>query len=423
MKKKYAIVGLSGRSRGFINAILEIYKDCSEIVALLDSNQARIDDYNENYNLSLPGYHENEFDLMVAETKPDAVIVSTTDATHHTYIIAALKHNIDVVSEKPMTIDAEKTRAILEAEKNSNASLQVTFNYRYAPVHTKIKEMMMDGAVGKPTHIDFNYYLDTFHGASYFKRWNRYEKQAGSLLLSKACHHFDLVNWWLGQNPVEVFAYGALNYYGVDGPCNPAKVDGRRCSSCKSKCKYYLRHVSAGTSVDEHLINFNNPGKNEKFGAVDGYFADRCIFDSDIDTWDTFTVTARFDGGAIMSYSLNASVPYEGYRVGINGTEGRVESKVIGRGMRSPFPGPQRPQHIKYFPMFEGMQTIEVINKGGGHGGGDPVMRDEIFMGRNKNDRTKRFAGSWAGAISVLLGIAARESLKSGNPVKISDLL
>jgi predicted dehydrogenase len=425
MKKKYAIIGLSGRSKGFTNNILDTYKDCSEIVALLDSNQARIADFNEANSLNIPGYNENEFDKMVLETKPDAVIISTTDATHHSYIVAAMKHNIDAITEKPMTIDAEKTRAILDAEKSSDAEVQVTFNYRYAPVHTKIKEMIMDGAVGKPTQVDFNYYLDTFHGASYFKRWNRYEKQAGSLLVTKACHHFDLVNWWLGQKPLEVFAYGAMNYYGADGPCNPEKVDGRRCSTCKTKCQYYLRHASGvGTSDDEHLINFNNPGKNEKFGAVDGYYADRCIFDSDIDTWDTFTLTARFDGGTIMSYSLNASVPYEGYRVAINGTEGRIESDAIhGKGMRLPFPEPQNPQNIKYFPMFDGMQTIEVINKGGGHGGGDPIMKDEVFMGKNENDKTKRFAGAWDGALSVLLGTAARESLKSGKPVKIEELL
>nr|WGE05256.1 Gfo/Idh/MocA family oxidoreductase [Bacillus subtilis] len=34
------------------------------------------------------------------------------------------------------------------------------------------------------------------------------------LSVHKSTHHFDLVNWWLGQNPEEVFAYGALNYYG-----------------------------------------------------------------------------------------------------------------------------------------------------------------------------------------------------------------
>jgi len=424
MKKRYAIIGVSGRSGTFTGSILKNFSDRAEIVALLDRNRKRMEVFNEDNDLSIPCYSEKEFDKMVAETKPDCVIISTTDATHHIYIVAALKHNIDAVCEKPMTIDEEKVRAILAAQQESSAELQVTFNYRYGPVATKIREMVLDGAIGKPTQIDFNYLLDTFHGASFFKRWNRYEKQGGSLLVTKACHHFDLANWWIGQKPVEVFAYGALNYYGPDGPNNPEKTDGRRCSSCTARCQYYLRHASAaGGSQDEHLINFNNPGRNELFGAVDGYYADRCIFDSDIDTWDTFCATVRYDGGAMMSYSLNASAPYEGYRLAINGTEGRLESdSVHGSGMRLPFPAPP-PQNIRYFPLFDGMQTIEVIFKGGGHGGGDPILKKEVFAGRDENDRTRRFAGAMDGAMSVLVGVAARISLKTGKPVRIKDLL
>ncbi len=423
-KRRYAIIGVSGRGKGYIRTLMENYSETSEIVALLDSNHARIDDFNEDNSLSIPGYNETEFDKLVAETKPDVALVSTTDNTHHLYIIAALQHDLDVISEKPMTTKAEYVRAILAAEEASKGTVTVTFNYRYAPVHTKLRELIMDDAIGRPTSVDFNYYLDTFHGASYFKRWNRYEETAGSLLITKACHHFDLVNWWIGQDPVEVFAFGALNHYGADGIENPEKIDGRRCSTCETKCQYFMRHYTGDKSLDEHLVNFNNPGKSERFGAVDGYYADRCIFDSDIDTWDTFSVTVLYSGGTMMSYSLNASVPYEGYRLAINGTKGRLETEVIhGLDARLPFPSPKNPQNIRYIPMFDGMQTIELINKGGGHGGGDPLISHDLFVGRNPDDRTKRAAGAREGAMSVLLGVAARQSLKSGKAVKIADLL
>ncbi len=423
-KKRYAIIGVSGRGRGYMLQLLTTFAETSEIVAMLDSNPARIEDFNETNNTSIPGYREDEFDKLVNETHPDVALVSTTDNTHHIYIIAALKHNMDVITEKPMTTKAEYARAILEAEKASKGKVTVTFNYRYAPVHTKLKEMILDNKIGKPTLVDFNYYLDTFHGASYFKRWNRYEEFGGSLLVTKACHHFDLVNWWLGQEPVEVFAYGKLNYYGPDGPENPEKVDGRRCATCKTKCMYYKRHYTGNPSYDEHLINFNNPGKTEKFGKIDGYYPDRCIFDSDIDTWDTFSLVVRYSDGAMMSYSLNASVPYEGYHLAINGTGGRLETEVIhGLAERLPFPKPEKPQNIRYIPLFEALQVHEVINKGGGHGGGDPLINHELFVGPDPNDRTKRAAGAWEGALSVLVGVAARESLKSGKPIKIADLL
>jgi predicted dehydrogenase len=322
-----------------------------------------------------------------------------------------------------MAIDAGQVRAVLAAEAKSRASIMVAFNYRYTPVTTRIRELILDGAIGRPTQVDFNYFLDTFHGASYFKRWNRHVAESGSLLVTKASHHFDLVNWMINQDPVEVFAYGSLNYYGPDGPENPAKVDGRRCSTCGDKCAYYRRHASGDGSRDEHLINFNNPGKNELFASVDGYYADRCIFDSDIDSWDTFSLSVRYSGGVMMSYSLNASLPYEGYRLAINGTGGRIESEAFHGGpTRLPFPEPPA-QNIRLFPLFEGMQTIDVIDGEGGHGGADPLIMQELFNGRDKADRTRRLAGARAGAMSSLVGIAARESLCCGRPVRIADLL
>ncbi len=83
--------------------------------------------------------------------------------------------------------------------------------------------MILDGKIGRVTSVDLNWYIDTYHGASYFKRWNRSRQFSGGLSVHKSTHHFDLVNWWLGQNPEEVFAYGALNYYGPDSEWNPCR--------------------------------------------------------------------------------------------------------------------------------------------------------------------------------------------------------
>ncbi len=424
MKKRYAIIGISGRSKLFTAAIQKTYSDRAELVALLDSNSARMEVFNQENKTTLPCYAEQEFEKMVAETKPDCAIISTTDATHHIYLIAALKHNLEVICEKPMTVDTQKTLAIIEAARGIDATkAAITFNYRYAPPHTKIKELVLNGNIGRPTSVEFNYLLDTYHGASYFKRWNRYAKLSGSLLVTKACHHFDLVNWWLNQKPVQVFAYGALNHYGPQGAHNPEKKDGRRCSTCPTKCAYYLRHSSGdGGSSDEHLINFNNPGKNELFGKIDGYYADRCIFDGDIDTWDTFALSVMYDGGTMLSYSLNASCPYEGYKLAINGTQGRLETEAFhGGGMRLPFPPPP-PQQIRLFPLFEGRQTIDLVAKGGGHGGGDPLLLRDLFIGPDPLAPFSRHAGILDGAYAVLIGAAARESLKSGQPVDIPKL-
>ncbi len=68
--------------------------------------------------------------------------------------------------------------------------------------------------VVKLTSVDFHWYLNTYHGASYFRRWHGKKDKGGTLLVHKSTQHFDLLNWWLDSDPVEVFANGELEHYG-----------------------------------------------------------------------------------------------------------------------------------------------------------------------------------------------------------------
>src|SRR6185503_1966606 len=103
------------------------------------------------------------------------------DATHAETIVKILDRGIDVMTEKPMVVDENQCRAVLDAEKRNNKKIVVTFNYRYAPKHQAIKEALLSGAIGDVTSVDFSWYLDTSHGADYFRRWHRLREKSGSL--------------------------------------------------------------------------------------------------------------------------------------------------------------------------------------------------------------------------------------------------
>src|SRR5690606_622217 len=105
---------------------------------------------------------------MVKDTKPDLIIVTTVDATHHEFIIKGLQMGVNVLTEKPLTTDETKCQQIIDAEKKSNRKLIVGFNYRWSPYATKIKELLANNVIGKVTSVDFHWYLNTYHGASYF---------------------------------------------------------------------------------------------------------------------------------------------------------------------------------------------------------------------------------------------------------------
>src|SRR5690625_7154389 len=113
-----------------------------------------------------------------------------------------------------MTTDEVKCQAILDAERRSNRKLIVGFNYRWSPYVTKIKELLHENTIGKITSVDFNWYLNIYHGASYFRRWLGQREYGGSLWVHNATHHFDLMCCCLNSVTSEVFAICAIELLG-----------------------------------------------------------------------------------------------------------------------------------------------------------------------------------------------------------------
>ena len=126
-----------------------------------------------------PSSDAGDFDAMVRQTHPDAVIVTTVDAFHHRYIVRAMELGCDVITEKPMTIDAPRCRAIMDAVRRTGRSLTVAFNYRWRPGCTLVRRLLQEGVIGEVVQVDMDYLLDTSHGADYFRRWHRDKEKSG----------------------------------------------------------------------------------------------------------------------------------------------------------------------------------------------------------------------------------------------------
>jgi predicted dehydrogenase len=212
-RRRYAIIGTGERATGMWGRqIRERYSDVVQFVGLSDINPKRLEASKKLMGVDCPTF--TSFDEMLDKAKPDVVMVTTKDSTHSQYIVRALDRGLDVMTEKPMVIDEKQCQAVLDAEKRNKKKIIVTFNYRFAPKHRTVKEILMSGEIGRVLSVDFAWYLDVYHGSDYFRRWHAYKNGGGSLWVHKATHHFDLVNWWLGADPVEVVANGQLQVYG-----------------------------------------------------------------------------------------------------------------------------------------------------------------------------------------------------------------
>jgi len=441
--RRYAFVGTGSRSQMYLRALLDTHADVGYPVAFCDTNEVRMAYHDGIVDRARPGlrvshHPADDLDGLLTRARPDVVVVTSPDASHADHVDRALRHGADVVVEKPMTTDLTGLHRIRDALAAGPAELTVTFNYRYSPRNSLVRRLVADGAIGEVTSVTFEWCLDTRHGADYFRRWHRDKTISGGLLVHKSTHHFDLVNWWLADLPSVVFAQGGLRFYGAENASRrglgPRPALGRHATDPADPFVLDL-------TADDQLRQLYLDGEH-----LDGYLRDRDVFSDGITIEDNLNVVVGYRRGASMSYSLHAHSPWEGYRVAINGTAGRIELDVVERGQVSP-PGngtatagtvldpsatEDRPEGVPaqlrqagsrllLQRHWEPAEQIPIPTGRGGHGGGDAMLLDDVFRGPG-DDPLHRHAGFLDGAASVLVGIAGNESLRTGQAVRLADL-
>jgi len=403
-KTRVALVGTGIRGTTMWGRNLtQNFGDYVEFVGLCDINPGRVEFGKKYIGADCPTF--TDFEEMMRTVKPEKLIVTTVDATHHEFIIKGMEMGADIITEKPMTTDETKCQAILDAEKKTGKHVTVTFNYRYSPHRQKIYEILRSGQIGDIVSCDFHWYLDTDHGASYFRRWHGLRDKGGTLLVHKSTHHFDLLNWWLNSEPYEVFGYGDLEHYGSNN-----EFRHTNCRPCphKDKCDFHYDITRNGMYMDLYVAN-------EKH---DGYLRDGCLWRNEIDIYDKMAVQIKYANNVTVSYSLTTYSPYEGYRIAFNGTKGRVEAWIK---ERQPWVAEEYDE-IQVTENFGYTQYIQVPHAGGGHGGGDVRLVDKIFVNPDAPDPWSQSAGTRDGAMSILVGIAARKSIEEQRAIKVEDL-
>lgn len=434
--RRFAYVGTGGRVKMFLDPVAESYREEAEIVALCDLSLTRARFHNrrlqEKFGYStVPVYHSSDFGKMLQETAPDEVVVCTIDREHDRYIIEALEAGCDVVTEKPMTIDAERCRRILDAVERTGRTVRVAFNYRWAPGATKVKELLSSGVIGRIHQVTMEYFLNTSHGADYFRRWHANKSDSGGLLVHKSTHHFDLINWWIDSIPESVFAQGGLRFYGYENAV--ARGDARL-----TRYPRYFGHDTKGDpfayTYGDSMVEDNvyEEGLYLQAEAETGYVRDQNVFRKGITIEDVMNVMVRYRSGTLLNYTLNAFSPQEGYRVTFSGDGGRLEYEedhgahiLDAEGRRVPVNEHSHggPHRLRVFPHFRPSYSVPVSAGEGGHGGGDCLLQEQIFAAQPPVDPFGRSAGHLQGTASILVGIAANRSMEHGGEVVVRDLV
>ncbi len=389
--------------------------DHMEVVGVIEPDHQRVAAFNERFRQKLVSFTPSQWAQALQETRPETLLVTVPDYLHEAYIVRGLEEGLDIITEKPMVTCCQQGRAVLAAEQASVGEIKVAFNYRYNPVNLRIKEFIESGRLGRIVQVDLNQCLDTLHGASYFYRWNRQRRFSGSLAVHKCCHSFDLIRWFIGQEPKTVFAMGGLDYYGENSPHQPAGRLGNQV------CPYLEKWFKGGERPHDkdHPIYDLQGDLGLPFPYQ--YPKRLGLYDAEIDIEDNYSALFEFEEGARMTFSVNFSSPWEGHRLSIAGELGRLEVQYYTSPARCPF---SAENSIRFLPLFGGeVETLEWEEAVGAHGGADPRMLQSMFDPDGFNAIGRPLATSHDGMVAVAMGEAVWRSSVEKRQVVIEQLI
>ncbi|MCL5408501.1 MAG: Gfo/Idh/MocA family oxidoreductase [Candidatus Omnitrophica bacterium] len=204
-KIRLGFIGTGMMGKSHIRVIKERFNTIAEVSAICDTNSRELKQANEMAPEAKPFSKWQD----ILNESLDGVIISTPIFTHAEISISALQAGIHVLCEKAIATTKEDCfKMVTEAEKSTKI-LMIGHENRYSPYYAKFKEILSSGIIGTPYLVWFKEARGRFHHK--IDNWIQDKTRSGGALVDKTCHHFDLMNWYLGRKPSAVAAFGGTD--------------------------------------------------------------------------------------------------------------------------------------------------------------------------------------------------------------------
>ncbi|RKY64185.1 MAG: gfo/Idh/MocA family oxidoreductase, partial [Candidatus Latescibacterota bacterium] len=207
MSLKVGVVGL-GMGRGHVEAY-QAHPE-AEVVAICDVDEGRLAQVGERYGVRR---RYTDYRRMLEKEDLDVVSVATPNYLHMPITLAALEAGCHVLCEKPLALNAEEAKRMVEKAKEVGRRLMVNFSYRFEPVSLALKDQVERGVIGRP------YFASTVwhrrRGIPGFGGWfSTKETAGGGPLIDLGVHRVDLALWFMGFPEPEVALGGTYDLLG-----------------------------------------------------------------------------------------------------------------------------------------------------------------------------------------------------------------
>jgi predicted dehydrogenase len=410
IKTKFIIVGAGNRGvgcfgkgltgRDMARSLPEIKKRVT-VTAIVDTNLSRA--RATACELGLPELPIFSTVAKAQASQPsDWAVIVTPDYTHCDVVTSALKAGLNVLVDKPLATSAWECDRIIRVMKETGRIVRVGHNMRYQPWTLKAKELMLAGAIGDVIEVEAAEALDYNHGGDYFHRWHSDFSKSAGLMNHKCCHHLDIVNWILDDDPVEVSAFGGRSFYVPRTDFKHAE----RCSECPRQHKG-CPHAFDYEIWDKVWVRIYKNTETE-----DGYLRDRCVFSDRHTVNDHEVLNIRYKRGTLASFSLTTFSPREFCYFKLTGTKGRLE---FGES-----PVDSKP-YLRLLKADGSVDAIDFSIGAGehGHGKADILLIADILGLKGSHQLQK--AKPEEARRAVLIGdLAARSIAAGGKPIPAS---
>lgn len=395
-KLVFGVVG--GRGRGAYLASLYAEHELTELKAIADCDASAFEEGREKYNLEKGSYREYaSVKEMLARESLEWLLIASPDDTHFDLTLQGLNAGCHCFVEKPMCQTLEQADEVCRAQRRTGKTVVVGCELRYTQAVSRFRKLLRDGAIGK---VILGQCIETqARGHGYFRRKYRHRSFGSPPLLQKGIHLVDLVQDLVGTDPVKVSASGGLDFYG-----RRPETDGRVCGTCPDAhtCAF---HPYTGKGIAEW--------KRKRVPADAPPSEAPCVFDSSIDVEDNAMLLVDYANGARVSIADIYFAPENKREVVFHGTKGFARLRMVTR--------PVQETVIEIHRMYEEKpERIDIPHVQGGHGGGDPGLRDALVAAARKGGTVSPTCEEARAGIATIL--MALRSMSSGRAEPIPSL-
>ncbi|GIO17860.1 hypothetical protein J18TS1_09600 [Oceanobacillus oncorhynchi subsp. incaldanensis] len=363
-KLKFNLIGTGNIGQEHMK--VTILEGRATINGLYDPNEKSIEQAKDVFVNELQAGDINVFESLEEacnDPEADALLICTPNYTHIDVVRVAAKSKKHIFLEKPMTTNLEDAYEIMEIAKDYPSIFQIGLQYRYKPIYVEaIHEALERKSVGDIKTISIMEHRVPF--LDKVGQWNKFSEKSGGTFVEKCCHYFDLFNLFAQSKPVEVYATGS------------------------------------------QAVNFQTfQYEGESSDIIDSGF-----------------VIVKYENGIQCNFNLSMFSPMFYEELVLCGNEGRLKATETERFV--PLEGPDN--------------YLEVIRAGGspsktstpvypteiqksGHGGA--TYYEHVYFVDNILGKTTSTATVEEGFWSIVVGLAAEESLRTGEKVIINDFL